>query len=112
MPWEGRGRRTSSSGPYPLLEEERYCDRYVKPLQPRYRALVVSYAFMLILSVQKEAFGALVSLEMGKIRTEGVGEVQEFVDIVRTKIRPVPEMLGLTCTACVRRQTTLSVSPE
>ena len=25
--------------------------------------------------------GALVSLEMGKIRAEGVGEVQEFIDI-------------------------------
>jgi len=29
--------------------------------------------------------GALVSLEMGKIRTEGVGEVQEFVDIVSSE---------------------------
>lgn len=35
---------------------------------------------------QREALGALVSLEMGKIRTEGVGEVQEFVDIVRLNI--------------------------
>ena len=34
--------------------------------------------------VQREELGALVSLEMGKIRTEGVGEVQEFVDIVST----------------------------
>ncbi|KAF7799667.1 hypothetical protein EIP86_010907 [Pleurotus ostreatoroseus] len=33
------------------------------------------------LAAKKEALGALVSLEMGKIRTEGVGEVQEFVDI-------------------------------
>lgn len=32
---------------------------------------------------QREDLGALVSLEMGKIRTEGVGEVQEFLDIVR-----------------------------
>ena len=31
---------------------------------------------------QCEELGALVSLEMGKIRTEGVGEVREFVDIV------------------------------
>ncbi|PPQ92496.1 hypothetical protein CVT25_010329 [Psilocybe cyanescens] len=29
----------------------------------------------------RDDLGALVSLEMGKIRTEGVGEVQEFVDI-------------------------------
>ena len=34
--------------------------------------------------VQCQELGALVSLEMGKIRTEGVGEVQEFVDIVST----------------------------
>ena len=32
--------------------------------------------------VQREELGALVSLEMGKIRTEGVGEIQEFIDIV------------------------------
>ncbi|CDO74597.1 hypothetical protein BN946_scf184586.g2 [Trametes cinnabarina] len=33
------------------------------------------------LAEKREALGALVSLEMGKIRTEGVGEVQEFIDI-------------------------------
>ncbi|TFY63742.1 hypothetical protein EVG20_g6186 [Dentipellis fragilis] len=33
------------------------------------------------LASKREELGALVSLEMGKIRTEGVGEVQEFVDI-------------------------------
>jgi len=34
------------------------------------------------LAAKRDELGALVSLEMGKIRTEGVGEVQEFVDIV------------------------------
>ncbi|PCH36897.1 succinate-semialdehyde dehydrogenase [Wolfiporia cocos MD-104 SS10] len=33
------------------------------------------------LAAKREELGALVSLEMGKVRTEGVGEVQEFVDI-------------------------------
>ena len=33
-------------------------------------------------SCQRDALGQLVSLEMGKIKTEGIGEVQEFVDIV------------------------------
>lgn len=33
------------------------------------------------LAAKRDELGALVSLEMGKIRTEGVGEVQEFVDI-------------------------------
>ncbi|KAG0704182.1 NAD-aldehyde dehydrogenase [Suillus ampliporus] len=30
---------------------------------------------------KRDVLGALVSLEMGKIKTEGIGEVQEFVDI-------------------------------
>ena len=38
--------------------------------------------------VQREELGALVSLEMGKIKTEGTGEVQEFIDIVRLDQRP------------------------
>ncbi|KAF8240959.1 NAD-aldehyde dehydrogenase [Tricholoma matsutake] len=33
------------------------------------------------LATKREHLGALVSLEMGKIKTEGVGEVQEFIDI-------------------------------
>ncbi|TBU40187.1 NAD-aldehyde dehydrogenase [Dichomitus squalens] len=33
------------------------------------------------LATKRDALGALVSLEMGKIRTEGEGEVQEFIDI-------------------------------
>ncbi|KAF9530542.1 NAD-aldehyde dehydrogenase [Crepidotus variabilis] len=33
------------------------------------------------LAAKRDNLGALVSLEMGKIKTEGVGEVQEFVDI-------------------------------
>jgi aldehyde dehydrogenase family 7 protein A1 len=30
---------------------------------------------------KKEALGALVTMEMGKIKSEGLGEVQEFIDI-------------------------------
>lgn len=30
---------------------------------------------------KKQALGDLISLEMGKVRTEGAGEVQEFIDI-------------------------------
>ncbi|KAK7042385.1 succinate-semialdehyde dehydrogenase [Favolaschia claudopus] len=33
------------------------------------------------LAAKRTELGALVSLEMGKIKTEGIGEVQEFVDI-------------------------------
>jgi hypothetical protein len=40
------------------------------------------YSPRLFFPLQRDELGALVSLEMGKIRTEGIGEVQEFVDIV------------------------------
>jgi len=33
------------------------------------------------LRANKEALGALVTLEMGKIRAEGEGEVQEMIDV-------------------------------
>lgn len=33
------------------------------------------------LRAKKDALGALITLEMGKIRSEGLGEVQEFIDI-------------------------------
>ncbi|KAF8062252.1 NAD-aldehyde dehydrogenase [Lyophyllum atratum] len=33
------------------------------------------------LAAQRDELGSLVALEMGKIKTEGVGEVQEFIDI-------------------------------
>lgn len=33
------------------------------------------------------ALGDLISLEMGKIKSEGKGEVQEFIDIVSVPIR-------------------------
>ncbi|KAG9095575.1 hexose transporter hxt1, partial [Ceratobasidium sp. 370] len=40
--------------------------------------------------LQRDDLGALVSLEMGKIRTEGEGEVQEFVDICDYAVVPNP----------------------
>ena len=40
-------------------------------------------SYLLISFIQRNELGALVSLEMGKILTEGIGEVQEFIDIVR-----------------------------
>lgn len=33
------------------------------------------------LRAKKDALGALTTLEMGKIRSEGLGEVQEYIDI-------------------------------
>lgn len=40
-----------------------------------------------VLGEKTQALGDLVSLEMGKIRSEGKGEVQEFVDIVSCSFR-------------------------
>jgi len=33
------------------------------------------------LRAKKDALGSLISLEMGKIKSEGDGEVQEYIDI-------------------------------
>ncbi len=49
---------------------------------PSTRWLIIVYF------AKRDALGALVSLEMGKIYTEGTGEVQEFVDIVSFRNGP------------------------
>jgi aldehyde dehydrogenase (NAD+) len=45
---------------------------------------------------KKEALGALVTLEMGKIRTEGEGEVQEMIDICDFAVGLSRQLYGLT----------------
>jgi aldehyde dehydrogenase (NAD+) len=47
----------------------------------------------------KEALGALVSLEMGKIRAEGDGEVQEMIDICDFAVGLSRQLYGLTMTS-------------
>ena len=44
----------------------------------------------------KEPLGELVSLEMGKIRTEGIGEVQEMIDICDFAVGLSRQLYGLT----------------
>ncbi len=44
----------------------------------------------------KEPLGALVSLEMGKIKTEGLGEVQEMIDICEFAVGLSRQLHGLT----------------
>ena len=44
----------------------------------------------------KEALGALVSLEAGKIRAEGLGEVQEMIDIADFAVGLSRQLYGLT----------------
>jgi len=45
---------------------------------------------------KKEALGALVTLEMGKIRAEGQGEVQEMIDICDFAVGLSRQLYGLT----------------
>ena len=51
------------------------------------------------LRTHKEALGALVSLEMGKIRAEGEGEVQEMIDICDFAVGLSRQLYGLTMTS-------------
>ncbi len=48
------------------------------------------------LRANKEALGALVTLEMGKIRTEGEGEVQEMIDVCDFATGLSRQLYGLT----------------
>lgn len=48
------------------------------------------------LRADKEALGALVTLEMGKIRAEGEGEVQEMIDICDFAVGLSRQLYGLT----------------
>jgi aldehyde dehydrogenase (NAD+) len=49
-----------------------------------------------ILREYKEPLGELVSLEMGKIRVEGIGEVQEMIDICDFAVGLARQLYGLT----------------
>jgi aldehyde dehydrogenase (NAD+) len=49
-----------------------------------------------LLRAHKEPLGELVSLEMGKIRTEGLGEVQEMIDICEYAVGLSRQLYGLT----------------
>ncbi|MGH8923671.1 MAG: L-piperidine-6-carboxylate dehydrogenase [Acidimicrobiia bacterium] len=51
------------------------------------------------LRARKEPLGALVSLEMGKIRAEGEGEVQEMIDICDFAVGLSRQLYGLTMTS-------------
>ncbi|MCC6559315.1 MAG: aldehyde dehydrogenase family protein [Polyangiaceae bacterium] len=49
-----------------------------------------------LLRAHKEPLGALISLEMGKIRSEGLGEVQEMIDICDFAVGLSRQLYGLT----------------
>ena len=49
-----------------------------------------------VLTDNKEALDELVSLEMGKIKTEGMGEVQEMIDIADFSVGISRQLYGLS----------------
>ena len=49
-----------------------------------------------LLREHKEDLGALVSIEAGKIRSEGLGEVQEMIDICDLAVGLSRQLFGLT----------------
>lgn len=53
-------------------------------------------AFAERVRLHKEALGALISLEAGKIRSEGLGEVQEVIDICDFAVGLSRQLYGLT----------------
>jgi aldehyde dehydrogenase (NAD+) len=61
---------------------------------PRRGELVRGFAERVRL--HKEALGALISLEAGKIRSEGLGEVQEVIDICDFAVGLSRQLYGLT----------------
>ncbi len=54
------------------------------------------------LRAHKAELGALVSLEVGKIRAEGEGEVQEMIDIANLAVGQARMLYGSPCTASGR----------
>ena len=60
------------------------------------------------LRARKDALGAMVSLEMGKILSEGLGEVQEMIDMCDFAVGLSRQLYGLTIASerlrqCLRR---------
>jgi aldehyde dehydrogenase (NAD+) len=54
------------------------------------------HSFGQVLRAHKEALGALVTLEAGKVRSEGLGEVQEMIDICDFAVGLSRQLYGLT----------------
>ena len=65
-------------------------------MMPAPKRADITFAILHELMKYKKELGALVSLEMGKIRTEGEGEVQEMVDVARFVDGVSRQLYGLT----------------
>ena len=88
--------RACSRGDYDTLVE-RARERFVEwQMRPAPRRGDVVRRLGELLRAHKEPLGALVSLEMGKIRAEGLGEVQEMIDICDFAVGLSRQLYGLT----------------
>jgi aldehyde dehydrogenase (NAD+) len=75
------------------VAERRFEDWRLRPAPERGR-LVARLAEHL--RARKDALGELISLEVGKIRSEGLGEVQEMIDICEFAVGLSRQLYGLT----------------
>ncbi|KAF9653685.1 aldehyde dehydrogenase [Thelephora ganbajun] len=76
----GRVRTASPKELHEALDKTRGACRYIRSVPAPKRGEILRQVRE-ALATKRDELGALVSLEMGKIKTEGQGEVQEFVDI-------------------------------
>jgi aldehyde dehydrogenase (NAD+) len=75
----------------------RACERFVEwRMRPAPKRAEVVRRLGELLRQHKTALGELVSLEMGKIRSEGLGEVQEMIDICDFAVGLSRQLHGLT----------------
>lgn len=76
----GRVKTASPKELHETLDKTREARRYIRSIPAPKRGEILRQVRE-ALAAKRDELGALVSLEMGKIKTEGQGEVQEFVDI-------------------------------
>jgi aldehyde dehydrogenase (NAD+) len=68
----------------------------LQPLRPPPSAAKSCATWATLLRTYKEPLGELITLEMGKIRAEGMGEVQEMIDICDFAVGLSRQLYGLT----------------
>jgi len=87
------------------LDDAESCDRTIAEAQQtflRWRSVPAPVRGQVVRAVaealraKRDALGELISLEMGKVRAEGVGEVQETIDIADLAVGLSRQLHGLT----------------
>ncbi|RMH37977.1 MAG: aldehyde dehydrogenase family protein [Deltaproteobacteria bacterium] len=73
--------------------DDRFAEWRLRPVPARGQLIARLGA---LLREHKQALGALISLEVGKIRSEGLGEVQEMIDICEFAVGLSRQLYGIT----------------